>query len=333
MDTQEQIISFMAQEGPVLPGKIAKLINTNLLLASAHLSDLASQGKVKISYLKVGGSPLYYLQGQEEQLEKYAPNNLNPKDVAVMEELKREAVLREVELELLPRVALRSLKDFAVPLNVRTPQGQELFWKWHALPMEEANVLIGKHLEKVAEEIAAQRAQPAAPAPASAPAPSSLAISAPPPILATAPSPPVPLAQISPLGEQQQLISSPSENKGAKKRSKLRKKIEDDFLPQLHEFFKELHIQIEEQQLLRKNAEAVFVVRVPSVVGKMKYFCRAKRKNVCDEKDISSAYMEAQMKKVPLLFLYSGELSKKAKEMLEAGAFENGIVKKIENFT
>ena len=84
------------------------------------------------------------------------------------------------------------------------------------------------------------------------------------------------------------------------------------------------------QHVLRKNAEALFVVKVPSVVGKMTYICRAKRKNICDEKDISSAYMEAQMKKMPLLFLYTGELSKKAKEMIDAGAFENAVVKKVE---
>jgi phenylalanyl-tRNA synthetase alpha subunit len=46
--------------------------------------------------------------------------------------------------------------------------------------------------------------------------------------------------------------------------------------------------------------------------------------------NVQGRYMEAQMKKMPLLFLYTGELSKKAKEMIDAGAFENGIVKKVE---
>ena len=49
----------------------------------------------------------------------------------------------------------------------------------------------------------------------------------------------------------------------------------------------------------------------------------------CDEKDLSAAYMEAQMKKLPLLFLYTQDLNKKAAEMLDAGAFENVIVTKI----
>jgi len=58
--------------GPTLPAKVAKAINQPLLIASAALSDLSSQGKVKISNLKVGGSPLYYLPGQEEELMKFA---------------------------------------------------------------------------------------------------------------------------------------------------------------------------------------------------------------------------------------------------------------------
>ena len=61
----------------------------------------------------------------------------------------------------------------------------------------------------------------------------------------------------------------------------------------------------------------------------MTYYCKAKKKARCDEKDLAAAYMEAQVKKMPLLFLYTNELNKKAQEMLESGAFANVIVKKI----
>ena len=81
---------------------------------------------------------------------------------------------------------------------------------------------------------------------------------------------------------------------------------------------------------MRKNAEMNFLVKVPSVVGEIIYFCKAKQKNRCDEKDLSAAYMEAQTKKLPLLFLYTKEMNKKAQEMLESDAFENAIIKKIE---
>ena len=40
--------------------------------------------------------------------------------------------------------------------------------------------------------------------------------------------------------------------------------------------------------------------------------------------------MEAQAKKLPLMFLYVNEINKKSLEMLESGVFENVVVKKIE---
>ena len=96
MFDQDKIIQFLRMVGPTLPAKVAKAINQPLLIASAALSDLSSQGKVKISNLKVGGSPLYYLPGQEEELMKFAAGNINPKDLQVLERLKENKVSRVV---------------------------------------------------------------------------------------------------------------------------------------------------------------------------------------------------------------------------------------------
>mgnify|MGYP001618780503 FL=1 len=147
MRDQEKILYFLKVVGPTIPSKVAKNINTEILLASAHLSDLAAQGKVKISNLKIGGgSPLYYLHGQEEQLYHFAAGNLNPKDYQVLEVLKQQKIMRENSLDLLSRVALRSLKDFAVPLHVTIGGNKELFWKWHLLSDEEASTSIKQML-------------------------------------------------------------------------------------------------------------------------------------------------------------------------------------------
>jgi len=90
-----------------------------------------------------------------------------------------------------------------------------------------------------------------------------------------------------------------------------------------------MDIALDQKETLRKNAELNFLIRIPSLVGETMYFCKAKNKQRCDEKDLAAAYMEAQVKKMPLLFLYTNELNKKAQEMLESGAFANVIVKKI----
>ena len=114
---------------------------------------------------------------------------------------------------------------------------------------------------------------------------------------------------------------------------KKKKVVEDEFSPVVNVFFESLRIIIRNKEIVRKNSEIDYSVKVPSAVGHITYFCKAKSKNRCDEKDISAAYMEAQTKKLPLLFLYTNEITKKAEEMLESGVFENVVVRKIDDET
>jgi len=317
MQDQDKILQFLRTVGPTIPSKVAKNISTDILFASAHLSDLSAQGKVKISNLKIGGTPLYYLPGQESELFNFAHNNLNPKDFVVLQKLKEEKILRESTLDLLSKVALRSLKDFAIPLIVNAEDKSELFWKWHLLSDDETNKIIGAILnpgEKKEE------------------------------ITLTPISQELPTNQIT---EKKEVVEQPKQinklpsllsedkpfiDKTEKIKDKPKKKrlpINDDLLEDAEAYFKKIRIQIDQKETVRKNAELNFLLKVPSVVGLMTYFCKAKNKAKCDEKDLAAAYMEAQMKKLPLLFLYTQDLNKKAEEMLEAGAFENVIVRRI----
>ena len=104
----------------------------------------------------------------------------------------------------------------------------------------------------------------------------------------------------------------------------------DPFLLRIQQFFEERQITVEQSEIIRKNKELDLCVQVPSVVGEITYFCKAKNKKRCDEKDLSAAYMEAQIKKLPLLFLYSDQLTPKVQEMLETDVFLNTLIKKIE---
>ncbi len=295
--------------GPSLPGKVAKTLNTQILFASAHLSDLAAQGKVKISSLKIGGSPLYYLPGQEQQLYNFAPGNINPKDLLVLNKLKEEKIVRESQLELLEKVALRSLKDFAVPLQVTVDGKAELFWKWHLLSEEETTICIERLLTP-------PRAEPELPA-------------------EEAPESPVaPVSRVTREEKKEVMMPEPDDRKNLGKQPRVPKKRvatteEQAFFPAIELIFRKLSLTIEQKETVRKNKELNFILKVPSAVGPMTYFGKARNKSKCDEKDLSAAYMEAQIKKLPLLFLHTGELSKKAQEMLRSGAFENVMVRKV----
>ncbi len=377
MLVQDKIVTFLKATGPTLPAKVAKNIGTEIFIASAHLSDLASQGKVKISHLKVGASPLYYLPGQEDQLFRFASGNVNPKDLTALERLKGSLVLREADMDLLSKVAFRSLKDFAIPLNVNYQGKSELFWRWHLISPERTNQIIGNILRGVATEVTKEpevapepvvEEQPEVAAePVAAEEPQAVPVEPEKPVEETTPveepepevketeepeqvKEPEPAQADEPVQEpepetKQEVEEPPVKVEKPKKVSKKekqkklsedvtktkkpRRKVKDDFLPFVQEFLQGLDISHEEHEIVRKNSEVNLLATVPSVVGSMKYFCKAKSKTKCDEKDISAAYMEAQIKKLPLLFLHKGNLTKKARDMLETGAFENAVMKKI----
>ncbi|MBS3123311.1 hypothetical protein J4437_01610 [Candidatus Woesearchaeota archaeon] len=356
MFDQDKIIQFLRMVGPTLPAKVAKAINQPLLIASAALSDLSSQGKVKISNLKVGGSPLYYLPGQEEELMKFAAGNINPKDLQVLERLKENKVLRENEQDLLTKVSVRGLKDFAVPLQVTIEGKTELFWKWKLLSEEETYKEIRNYLS-VNNNTNLMNNAASTENPIATPSAQNL--------LEESRNETkrndlieeqkgenftdeeddetleenekesleetrnAPGRSINRTNVKETEKNNSEENKKEEKKIK-RKPVVDDFLPILEEFFKKVRIHVEQKETIRKNAEMNFLLKVPTTIGQMTYFCKAKQKSKCDERDLSSAYMEAQMKKLPLLFLYSGEMNKKAEEMLKSGTFENVVVKKVE---
>ena len=345
MSDQDKIVQFLRMSGPSLPTKVAKHLNTQILLASAHLSDLASQGKVRISHIKIGGSPLYYIPGQEHQLFHFAHGNLNPKDLEVLNVLKERRVLREAELELLPRVALRSLKDFAVPLQVTVNGEKELFWKWHLLSDEETHKFISHILKKNQEQTPVEALPLAAAGTPLTPVLTSTPHSAVrdetirnhEPMMETWQKPESHLHHsvlgIESAEKSLEQLQKPAlvviSEKEKQKTKALRRDIEDEFFPVIEKFLKKLAVVVDQKETVRKNKEYDLLIKVPSAVGTMTYFCKAKEKTKCDEKDLSAAYMEAQIKKLPLLFLHSGELSKKAQEMLDSGAFENVMVRKI----
>ena len=65
-ETHNKIIQVLEENGPSLPIQIAKKLQMSSLFISAFLSELTNENRVKVSHLKMGGSPVYFLSGQEE---------------------------------------------------------------------------------------------------------------------------------------------------------------------------------------------------------------------------------------------------------------------------
>ncbi len=147
-DIKSRIVTLMRIRGPCLPIHISKETKTSLLLASAFLSDLSSEKTIKISNMKVGGSPLYYLPGQENMMENFE-KFLNHKEREALSNLKQAKVLKDDELEPAIRVALRNIQDFALPYPIKFRDLSILFWQYYLVNEEEVRKIISNKLEQL----------------------------------------------------------------------------------------------------------------------------------------------------------------------------------------
>ena len=143
-----RIISFIRDNGPSLPVQISKETGLSILFASAFLSELYGEKIISISNLRVGSSPLYFLPGQEPQLERFSPY-IKGKEKEAYLLLKDKKILRDSELQPAIRVALREIKDFAVPFE----KNNEILWRYFLEEEQEINIVEEKiETEKKPEE-------------------------------------------------------------------------------------------------------------------------------------------------------------------------------------
>lgn len=136
-DVKTRIISVLQRRGPSLPIQIAKDISMSSLFVSAFLSELTDEGKIKVSTLKVGGSPLYYLEGQETSLENFQ-KYMHPKEGEAFQLLKNNKILKDSSQEPAIRVALRQIKDFAFLFK----KDDELYWRYLAVTEKEVKDIL-----------------------------------------------------------------------------------------------------------------------------------------------------------------------------------------------
>lgn len=139
---KQDVMDFIRFNGPSLPAHVGKKINKNLILTGALLSDLSSEKLIKISSAKIGGSPVYYLSGQEPKLEllyQYLPG----REKEAFNLLKEKKVIKDREVGAPIRVALRNLKDFAIPFQY----SNDIYWRWYSLPKEQLEQYLPKPIE------------------------------------------------------------------------------------------------------------------------------------------------------------------------------------------
>jgi hypothetical protein len=85
--------------------------------------------------MKVGNSPVYFIQGQEFLLENFSQYfKSKEKDAFLL--LKEKKILKDTGQEPAIRVALRAIKDFAIPFK----KDEEIFWRYFTTPETELEI-------------------------------------------------------------------------------------------------------------------------------------------------------------------------------------------------
>lgn len=163
MSLQSTVFDVVLEKGPLLPAEIVREVNirtgqtTDMFFVGAILSEHMSSKQMKMSNAKVGGSKLYYCPGQEPKLIRLY-DYLHEKSKKAFDQLKENHVLRESSLDPVIRVAMKDLKDFAVPIEVKLREN-EIFWKWFTTPMDEAQDLIKQMMQTEISSLKQERAE------------------------------------------------------------------------------------------------------------------------------------------------------------------------------
>ena len=310
-DLKFKILEYVRRYGPCLPVQLSKQINSNILFAGAVLSELVANQKVKISIAKIGGSPVYYIPGQEPKLVMLY-QYLHEKEKKAYDLLKQNKVLHDRSLEPYQRVALRELKDFAYPIQ----HENDLFWRWYMLSDEESINLIKEIYKKdsVVNEVQKEQVK-----------------------LEEVPKQEIKIElpqviqqqaieikkEVQPVIEQKKLeiIKEHIEQKTpvikSKKVIKRVKKDPNQFYTNLINYLDKKKIEKLEEEITKKDKEFEIISNITSNMGTIRFLIVAKDKKKISDGDLSLAHNKAQLKKLPLIFLSNGDLTKSAKEYIE----------------
>jgi hypothetical protein len=328
-DTKAKILGILRIKGPSLPVQIGRESGISMLFAGAFLSELASEDSLTISKMKVGGSPLYYLKGQEPMLDnfyKYLPEK--EREAFLM--LKQKKVLEDKKQLPAIRVALRSIKDFAFPFK----KDEEIFWRFHTTSEEEVRSILEPGEEKEVEEVKEVKQELGQEIKQETKQEEKQELEIGQEVHSETEQEVKPSPEVKHEKKEKQLDIGIKSAKKEKQPARTRKekiipkqekfenplvleevkeeKPKSEFVSKIIERINKKYKIIEEKEYT--NKEYSCVVQINSDLGPMNFLVFAKDKKKISETDIKQALSESQKIPLPALFMHNGEISKKAQE-------------------
>ena len=135
---QEQIASFLKQNGPSTHFDIASGTHIDSLIVSAVLSEMGSKNAVKISNKRLGSTRIYYLPGQHDAAKVKIFKSLEQNEQNFLKELQKRKVIIEGDF---PMEVISEFGDFLLEFTY----GGKRAWYWFEISSEEALKCLGKH--------------------------------------------------------------------------------------------------------------------------------------------------------------------------------------------
>lgn len=278
--TKQKIIDLIKTSGPSFPTRISREAGISPLFIGALLSEMVSEKKLVMSRMKVGSSPLYFLQGQEATLEGFI-QYLNSKEQEAVYRLRDAKVLDDSNQDPAMRIALRKVHDFAIPITVRSDNEEKLFWKFFTITDSEAK----QHIEE-ALGLTKPKKEPI-------------------------------VEQIKEVKKQQvkeePVIEAPVK---ASKEKPLKDRKPNAFSTDVKDFLSTKDIEVLEE-IMFKPKEYHARIRLDTPFGKQELYLIAKEKKKIVEDDLALAVHKAQTERMPAYLLAKGDIDKTAKPYLD----------------
>ena len=287
--THENIIEAIKKRGPSLPIQLAKELQMSSLFVSAYLSELAKEKRIKISSLKVGGSPVYFLNDQQEQLEPFY-KYLHPKEAETFLILKDRKVLKDSDQDPATRVALRSLRDFSAGFKIN----DQIYWRYILISESVAReILQPKKTEQKEPKIEITENQDLNQKP-----------------IMTSPKQ---IQEKESVNENINEFQNPLVIK-QKETPKIQKP-KSEFIKKAINFLNQNNLKIIEEKDY-KSKEYNCIIQINSQLGNIKFLTQAKDKKTISETDLKKLLSNAQSIPLPAFLLFTGTISKKAQDYL-----------------
>lgn len=293
--SKEEVYKAVQKFGPVTPLGIRRKIGEgDSITIGAALSELVRSGNIKYTSVQKGSSPFYYVKKQEKKLEELT-SFLNEKDMRACKKLRDEKVLEDSKQSSLIRVSLRNIPDYSKKLVANIENEKKIFWRYYLVEESRAISIIKNILQK--DQPSKTKTKPKKSEP-------------------------------KPTKKQEETKEKQVNEKPKEKQDTIKNdfSFDDDFYTIIQKYLKNNNIKIIEAEQVRKNRDYEFILKVPTPIGSLSFYCRCRRKKKLSKGDVSRAYIQGLKRQMPTLILTTGKLGKKTKEELNS-EFKGLVVK------